>query len=118
MLGLNLQSILGTTNVLPSAWRPGDVTMEMHVAVIRFESDPQGRVTLEAQWRVTNPGGTHAWRTGRAKIHKQGPPPATDPGGAVATLSRSLGDFSRELATALADTSASQDPRKPTTRKD
>jgi uncharacterized protein len=118
VLGLNLQSILGATNVLPSAWRPGGVKVEMHVAVSRFESDPQGRITLEAQWRITNPGGTHTWRTGRSKIHRQGPPPETDPGGAVATLSQSLGDLSRELAAALDDAAASRVSSMPATRTD
>jgi uncharacterized lipoprotein YmbA len=113
VLGANLASILGETNVLTSTWRRGDVAMELHLSVLRFESDQQGRVTLEARWRITKPDATQTWHVGRTEISQQGPPPATDPDGAVAALGRALGGLSREIADAVGEVSASH-PSPPT----
>jgi uncharacterized protein len=101
VLGANLAAVLGSTNVVLSAWRRSDVQREIYVSVQRFESNDQGRVELEARWRIMSPGagGTHG--TGLSTITKQGPAPATDPGGAVAAMSEALRDLSREIAAAL-----------------
>lgn len=110
VLGVNLASMLGPTRVLTSNWRRGDVEAEVYVSIQRFESDPQGRVVLEARWRITNPGATQPWRTGQAKIFKQGPAPTTNPDGLVGTMSRALGDLSVEIAAALHAASSLRPP--------
>jgi uncharacterized lipoprotein YmbA len=97
VLGANIASLLGSTNVVLSAWRRSEVQAEVYVSVQRFESDEQGWVVLEAQWRITNPGAEETGRSDFSKIIKQGPAPGTDPGGAVAALSNALADLSREI---------------------
>lgn len=101
VMGANLRSLLPSANMFLSAWRRSDVQVELHVSVQRFESDTQGQSVLEVRWRITNPGAEVTWRTGLSRITKQGPPFATDPDGAVASLNEALGDLSRELAMIL-----------------
>jgi uncharacterized lipoprotein YmbA len=100
-LGASLASVIGPGNAVLSVWRRGDVRAEIYVSVQRFECDAQGQATLEASWRITSPGAERLLHDGRSKITRPGPPLATDPDGAVAALSKALGDLARELATVL-----------------
>jgi uncharacterized lipoprotein YmbA len=100
-LAANLGGLLGSTNVALSAWRRSDVQAEVHVSVLRFESDAQGQAVLDARWRITNPGSEITWRTGVSSIIRPGPGLGENPDGAVATLSEAVGDLSREIAEAL-----------------
>jgi uncharacterized lipoprotein YmbA len=101
VLGANLSSWLGATNVILSAWRRGDVQAEVYVTVQSFESDEKGRVLLEARWQITNPGADVILHGAFSRITKHGSSFADDPDGAAATFSEAVADLSREIAAAL-----------------
>jgi uncharacterized lipoprotein YmbA len=101
VLGANFAELLGSTNVVLSAGGPNSVQAEVYVSVQRFESNDQGRVVLEARWRIANLGAGGTCGSGFSTITKQGPSPATDPDGTVASMGEALGDLSREIAAAL-----------------
>jgi uncharacterized lipoprotein YmbA len=101
VLGDNLNSLLGTTNVILSAWRRSEVYAEVYVTVQSFESDEKGRVLLEARWQISNPGADVILQGNFSRISKQGPSLVADPVGAAATLSEVVADLSREIAAAL-----------------
>jgi uncharacterized lipoprotein YmbA len=81
-----------------SAWQSQDVKAEVYISIQRFELDERGNVTLDSQWRIVAPGSS---RAGHSSINKKGPSLAKDPSAAVGTLSASLLDLSKDLATAL-----------------
>jgi uncharacterized lipoprotein YmbA len=97
----NLASVLSTDRVLPSAWHREEVAAEVHISISRFESDEQGRVIVEAHWRITSPGGETTWRTDHIRVAKEGPAFPVDPGGAVDALSHALADLSLQIAADL-----------------
>ena len=61
VLGDDLALLLGSHHAVLSSWRRNEVKAEVYVTVQRFESDEQGRVVLEARWRITHPGGETTW---------------------------------------------------------
>lgn len=100
-LGANIGLLLGSTNVVLSAWRRSDVQAEIYVLVQRFETDERGQAVLEARWRVMNPGAEIALRAGLSRITQAGPPFADNPDGAAAALSDTVANLSREITEAL-----------------
>ncbi len=105
VLGDDLALRLGSQHAVLSSWRRNEVKAEVYVSVQRFESDEQGRVVLEARWRITHPGGETTWESGVSRIARTGPAPAKDPAGAVATLGGALADLGGEIATAMRSSS-------------
>jgi uncharacterized lipoprotein YmbA len=101
VLAANLAAVVPTDRIRLSAWRSEDVTCEVYVALESFDVDASGKATLSAWWRVLAPGGETTLKAGRAQLTRQGPPPVSDPAGAVATLSELLVELSRELAQAV-----------------
>jgi uncharacterized lipoprotein YmbA len=101
VLAADLAVALPTDQVRLSIWRREDVRMEAHVTVEQFDVDTAGRGVLAAWWRICSPGGGKVLKSGRFSSSQQGPSPGANPGGAVATLSGLLADFSRELAKAM-----------------
>lgn len=101
VIGANLSSLLGATNVSLSLWRRSDVQVEVYVAVLRLESDEHGQAVLEARWRVTRPGADIVLRAETSRITRQGPSFAENPDGATATLSQAIADLSHEIAEAV-----------------
>ncbi len=101
VLGANLASLPGSANQVLTTWRRQDVSAEVYVSVQRCETGEGGEVVLETRWRVASPGAETTWRTGLAQITKKGPALASNPDGAVATLSEALADLSRQIAAAL-----------------
>ena len=101
MLAANLAILLPTDQVRLSAWQSEDVAAEVYVTIEQFDVDASGRGVLVAWWRILSPGGEKTLKAGESRLTRQGPPPDTDPSGAVATLSELVADFSRQLAQAL-----------------
>jgi uncharacterized lipoprotein YmbA len=108
VLAANLATLLSTDQVRLSAWRSEDVSAEVYVALEQFDVDASGQGVLVARWRILSPGGEKTLRAGEVRLARQGPPPAGDPSGAVATLSELVADFSRQLAQALQETAPRQ----------
>ena len=101
VLVANLSLLLDSNNLILSAWRRSEVQAEVYVSVERFETDEQGSMVLEARWRITGPGGEKTLLSTVSKIVKRGPSFATDPDGAVSTLSEAVVELSREISSAL-----------------
>jgi len=98
VLAANLAALLPTDQVRLSSWRTEDVTVEVYVALDRFDVDTSGQATFIAWWRLVAPGGEKTLKSGRAQLTRQGPSPDADPAGAVATLSDVFAEFCRQLA--------------------
>jgi uncharacterized protein len=101
VLAANLAILLPTDQIRLSAWRSEDVAVEVHVPVEQFDVDSSGRAVLVAWWRVLSPGGEKTLKAGECRVARQGPTPAANPSGAIATLSDLVADLSRQLTQAL-----------------
>jgi uncharacterized protein len=101
VLASDLSTLLSSARVITSAWQPGDVKSEVHIAIRRFELDESGLATLECEWRIVSPDNASVLHLDHALITKKGPPLATNPTGAVSTLSQTLGELSNQIAAAL-----------------
>jgi len=101
VLAANLATLLPTDQIRLSAWQPADVSAEVYVAVEQFDVDARGQGVIVAWWRVLSPGGEKTLKAGECRLSRPGPPPDTDPAGAVATLSGLAAELSRQLAQAV-----------------
>jgi len=101
VLASDLSTLLPSARVITSSWQPGDVKSEVHVSIRRFELDESGQATLECEWRTISPENGRVLRLDHAIINKKGPPLATNPAGAVSTLSQTLGELTNQIAAAL-----------------
>jgi len=103
VLAANLASLLPTDQIRLSAWQSGDVSAEVYVAIERFEVDTRGQGVLVAWWRVLSAGGEKTLKAGESRLARQGPPPGTDPAGAITTLSELAAELSRQVAQVIRD---------------
>jgi uncharacterized lipoprotein YmbA len=101
VLAADLAAMLPTDQIRLSAWQSADVSVEVYVAIVRFDVDARGHGMLAAWWRILSPGGEKTLKAGESHLTRQGPPPDADPSGAVATLSELAADLSRQLAQAV-----------------
>jgi uncharacterized lipoprotein YmbA len=108
VLAANLATLLPTDQIRLSAWQSADVSVEVYVAIERFDVDTRGEGVLTAWWRILSPGGEKTLKAGECRRTRQGPPPEVDPSGAVATLSELAADLSRQLAQAVKETANPQ----------
>jgi uncharacterized lipoprotein YmbA len=108
VLAANLANLLPTDQIRLSAWQSADVSVEVYVAIERFDVDTRGEGVLTAWWRILSPGGEKTLEAGECRRTRQGPPPDVDPSGAVATLSELAADLSRQLAQAVKETANPQ----------
>jgi uncharacterized protein len=104
VMAANLAALLPSDRIQTSAWQKEEVSAELYVTIEQFEVDASGHGVLVARWRVLSPGGDDTLKSGRSRLTSQGPVPEADVSGAVATLSRLIGDLSGELAQALKTT--------------
>ena len=104
VLAANLATLLPTDQIRLSAWQNADVSAEVYVAIERFDVDARGQGMIVAWWRVLSPGGEKTLKAGECRLVRQGPPPDTNPSGAVATLSELAADLSRQVAQAVKET--------------
>jgi len=101
VLASDLSALLPSARVITSAWQIGDVKAEVHVSIHRFELDESGEATLECEWRILSPENGRVLRLEHALLSKKGPSLATNPTGAISTLSQLLGELSNQIAAAL-----------------
>jgi uncharacterized lipoprotein YmbA len=111
VLAADLATLLPTDQIRLSAWQSVEVSVEVYIAMDRFDVDARGQGVLVAWWRILSPGGEKTLKTGESRFTRQGPPPDTDPSGAVATLSELAADLSRQLAKAVKETTGPQAQR-------
>jgi uncharacterized protein len=104
VLAADLATLLPTDQIRLSAWQSADVSVEVYVAVERFDVDVRGHGVLAAWWRILSPGGEKTLKAGESRLTRQGPAPDADPSGAVATLSELAADLSRHLSQAIKET--------------
>ncbi len=97
----NLGALLPSDRVFLSAWRREEVGAEVYISIRRFECDPNGRIVVEASWRITAPGGERTIRASHLIVRREGPSFRADPAGAVNGLSQALADISQQIAADL-----------------
>jgi uncharacterized lipoprotein YmbA len=97
----DISSLLPSARVITSAWQSSDVKAEVDLSIQRFELDEHGEVILDCEWRIITTGAPGTSRFNHSVIHKKGPQLASDPRGAVSTLSEALADLSKEIAAAV-----------------
>lgn len=98
VLAANLACALATDRVQLSNWERAAVSVEAYVTIEQFDVDSVGRGVLVARWRLLAPGGDQPLAAGETRLDRAGPPPGSEPAGAVATLSGLLEEMSRQLA--------------------
>lgn len=101
VLATQLRRLLPETRVEAGSWRPGAIDWELAVYFDRCETLADGRVVMEARWRLTTPLAARPTESGVFRADRTGPAPEADPVGAVATLSLALTDLARDLAGAI-----------------
>ena len=101
VVAANLAILLPTDQIRLSAWQNSDVSAEVYVAIEQFDVDARGQAMIVAWWRVLSPGGEKTLKAGECRLARQGPPPDTNPSGAVATLSELAAELSRQVAQAI-----------------
>jgi uncharacterized lipoprotein YmbA len=101
VVAANLASLLPSNRVSVSAWQRSDVAAEVYISVLRFETDDQGRVVLEARWRITSPGGETTWQSGHSSFTRPGPNLRANPDAGVGELSQALAELCQPISEAL-----------------
>ena len=97
----NLTQRTGSDRIYSFRW-PGSITFDRRLtgSVSRFEVDASGEAVLSIQWRIVDPDGAAVVETRRSSFTT----PTSGDGYAAmaAALSRTLADFSDEIAQTLA----------------
>ncbi len=104
VLSQNLSVLLGGPQVVNFPWYSSShLDYQVAIDLERFESDAQGNATLIAQWSIEDPA------TNKVLDHGDADLTAPSGGGAepaAAALSQTLGNFSRQIATAVRQVNA------------
>ncbi len=109
VLSQNLSTLLGCQQIVNFPWYSSThIDYQIAVTVDRFECDGQGNARLAARWSINDPTSGRMLDRGESDL--------SAPGGAgtdqrVAALSQTLGSFSRQIATAVAQVSAAHGAR-------
>jgi hypothetical protein len=77
------------------------VVVRVSIDMKQFDVDTQGRGTLIAGWRITDPGKNRPLKSGQAHLAEVGASPRANPQVIATTLSALTAGFSRELARAI-----------------
>ncbi len=97
----NLSSLLASGQGHLSATGRSEARLRLSVDVEQFDVDTQGRGTLVANWRLTEPGADSPLKMDEAHLTRSGPAPHGNPQAVATTLSGLIGEFSRQVATAV-----------------
>jgi uncharacterized lipoprotein YmbA len=97
----NLSKLTGTdqVSVYPSPTQM-DIDLRVEIAVIRFEGDSNGEVSLVARWRWVRATDSHAHPLQFSTYSEAAADDSTN--ALVAAMSRALASLSRDIATAIA----------------
>jgi len=108
----NLSTLLGVQQIVNFPWYSSThIDYQIVVSVDRFECDGQGNARLAARWTINDPAS--------GQILDRDESDLSAPGGGgtdqqVAALSQTLGAFSRQIASAVAQVINRQPPREMT----
>ena len=98
VLAQNLSTLLGTSKLVIYPWYPpATFDYQVTVAVSRLDTDTAGTAVLKARWEIRDPNADATIRSGESDISDA----KLSGEAAAATLSRALGDMSREIADAV-----------------
>jgi len=96
-LAKNLGNALGTSQIVIAPYRPSEAsTVRVMVEILRFERMADGRIHLDAQWRLTDGGNNRSMVTRMS--HLQGEDTSHDVVGSVQQMSALFGQFSVAIA--------------------
>lgn len=100
VLGRNLAVLLPINRLVFFPWESTrSPVYQVEVEVLRFEASAAGDVQLSARWAVLETSKKVALKSGETHLVRQPAVKSTD--AAVAALSETLGDLSREIANAI-----------------
>jgi uncharacterized lipoprotein YmbA len=100
VLGQNLSILLPINRLVFFPWESTrSPAYQVEVEVLRFEANAAGDVQLSARWLVLETSKKAALKSGETVLTHQPATKSTD--AAVAALSETLGDLSREIAKAI-----------------
>jgi uncharacterized lipoprotein YmbA len=101
VLAENLARLTGTDQVSVYPWpTPMEIDLRVEVAVIQFEGDTDGEVSLVARWRLVWPNGSETHPLQGSSYAESAAGRSTE--ALVAAMSRTLGSLSRDIASAIA----------------
>jgi uncharacterized lipoprotein YmbA len=97
----NLARLTGTDQIVVYPW-PTQLAIDLRVeiAIIRFEGDDDGEVSLAARWRLVRPDGSEAHPLQGSSYADSAADRSTE--ALVAAMSRALAALSRDIAAAIA----------------
>jgi uncharacterized lipoprotein YmbA len=109
VLSQNLSTLLGTQQIINFPWYSSiRIDYQIAITVDRFDCEAQGSGRLAALWSINDPTSGRILDRGNADLSAQC---GTSVDQGVAGLSQALGDFSRQIATAVSQVSAAHRPR-------
>jgi uncharacterized lipoprotein YmbA len=94
----NLDAALEDSVVIKAPWRREGVGYQINIRFNRCEVDTSGQVTTDAEWLCSKIDDPSKAFFGQGNITRTGPPPTDDPGGAIATLSKTIHELSLQIA--------------------
>jgi hypothetical protein len=101
VLSENLARLTGTDHVSVYPWPTQmEIDLMVEIAVIQFEGDADGEVSLVARWRLLRPDGSEAFPMQGSSYAETAADRSTE--ALVAALSRTLASLSRDIAGAIA----------------
>lgn len=108
VLAENLSRAIPTDRISMYPWsRKTPVDVQVAVVVTRFEAEPDGFVTLATRWRLIGSGGGEL-RAQQSDRYREAAGSSTEE--LVAAMSRTVGAFSRDVASALRSAAESSTP--------
>jgi len=100
VLSENLARLTGTDQVSVYPWPTQiEIDLMLEIAIIRFEGDADGAVSLGARWRLVRPDGSEASPLQGSSYADSAADRSTE--ALVAAMSRTLASLSRDIATAI-----------------
>ena len=101
VLSENLARLTGTDQIFVYPWPTQmEIDLMVEIAVIRFEGDTNGAVSLVARWRLVRTNGSEAIPLQGSSYAESAADQSTE--ALVAAMSRALASLSRDIASAIA----------------
>lgn len=110
VLSQNLSTLLGTQQIINFPWySSARIDYQIAITVEQFECDAQGNGRLAALWSIDDPVSGRILRHGESDLSA---PCGSSVDQGVAGLSQALGNFSRQIATTVAQVNAARRSRQ------